>query len=167
MLTWSRISIMTCVYWANWTDSNIFWGWIILFTQAVMELSDEQKKRILEEEQQRIAEEQYGAQVRRELQKQTGIATPVPAREAGVGLGRSCTGSGLVLDRSSPLQQRHGFQPNHAHGHPGERSGGLRASGASDKSRSSSPPPRIQHGQRLLWWLLRTSMKTARRPVRR
>jgi S1-C subfamily serine protease len=37
-----------------------------------MELSDEQKKKILEEEQQRIAEEQYRAQVRRELQGQTG-----------------------------------------------------------------------------------------------
>ena len=32
-----------------------------------MELSDDQKKRILEEEQQRIAEEQYRAQVRKEL----------------------------------------------------------------------------------------------------
>ena len=44
-----------------------------------MELSDEQKKRILEEEQQSLAEEQYRVQVRRELQKQNGAAAPVPA----------------------------------------------------------------------------------------
>jgi S1-C subfamily serine protease len=40
-----------------------------------MELSDEQKKRILDEEQQRLAEEQYRAQVRRELQSQAGTGT--------------------------------------------------------------------------------------------
>jgi hypothetical protein len=40
-----------------------------------MELSDEQKKRILEEEQARLTEELYRAQVRRELQIQAG-ATP-------------------------------------------------------------------------------------------
>ncbi len=51
-----------------------------------MELSDEQKRRILEEEEQRLAEEQYRAQVRRELQSQTGAtgatgvaAAPAPA----------------------------------------------------------------------------------------
>jgi len=39
-----------------------------------MELSDEQKQRILAEEQQRLAEEQYRAHVRRELQSQGGAA---------------------------------------------------------------------------------------------
>jgi S1-C subfamily serine protease len=42
-----------------------------------MELSDEQKQRILQEEQQRLAEEQYREQVRRELQSQTNSAAPV------------------------------------------------------------------------------------------
>ena len=41
-----------------------------------MELSDEQKKRILEEEQQRLAEEQYRAQVRQQLQTPT-VAPPL------------------------------------------------------------------------------------------
>src|SRR5205085_973785 len=45
-----------------------------------MELSDEQKKRILGEEHQRLAEEQYRAQVRRELQTQAGTgAAAAPA----------------------------------------------------------------------------------------
>ena len=43
-----------------------------------MELSDEQKKRIREEEQARLAEEQYRAQVRRELQNRAGV-TPLVA----------------------------------------------------------------------------------------
>jgi S1-C subfamily serine protease len=42
-----------------------------------MELSDEQKQRILQEEEARLAEEQYRAQVRRELQSQDGGPTPV------------------------------------------------------------------------------------------
>ena len=41
-----------------------------------MELSDEQKKRILEEEQQRLAEEQYRAQVRQELVNRTAATNP-------------------------------------------------------------------------------------------
>jgi S1-C subfamily serine protease len=41
-----------------------------------MELSDDQKQRILQEEEQRLAEEQYRAQVRHELQAQDGSATP-------------------------------------------------------------------------------------------
>src|SRR5579862_6269705 len=39
-----------------------------------MELTDDQKKRILEEEQQRLAEERYRAQIRRELEG--GAVTP-------------------------------------------------------------------------------------------
>ena len=42
-----------------------------------MELSDEQKQRILQEEKARLAEEQYRAQVRRDLQSQDGGPTPV------------------------------------------------------------------------------------------
>src|SRR5579872_1090899 len=43
-----------------------------------MKLSDEQKKRIDDEERQRLAEEQYRVQVRRELLNQTGdTAVPV------------------------------------------------------------------------------------------
>ena len=42
-----------------------------------MELSDEQKQRILQEEKSRVAEEQYRAQVRRELQAQDGGPTTV------------------------------------------------------------------------------------------
>lgn len=50
-----------------------------------MELSDEQKQRILQEEQARLAEEQYRAQVRRDLQRRTGAAAvptvaPIPAK---------------------------------------------------------------------------------------
>jgi hypothetical protein len=41
-----------------------------------MELSDEQKKRILEEEQQRLAEERYREQVRRELQNHSAAVAP-------------------------------------------------------------------------------------------
>jgi hypothetical protein len=41
-----------------------------------MELSDQQKKRILEEEQQRLAEEQYRTQVRQELQNRTAATNP-------------------------------------------------------------------------------------------
>src|SRR5947209_5275575 len=44
-----------------------------------MELSDEKKKRIQDEEQQRLAEEQYRAQVRRELQSQAGTGTAAAA----------------------------------------------------------------------------------------
>jgi hypothetical protein len=57
-----------------------------------MELSDEQKKRILEEEHQRLAEEQYRAQVRQQLQTPT-VAPPttspvveppkIPKRDGG------------------------------------------------------------------------------------
>jgi cytoskeletal protein RodZ len=42
-----------------------------------MELSDEQKQRILKEERQRLAEEQYRTQVRRELRSRTDSAAPV------------------------------------------------------------------------------------------
>jgi len=49
-----------------------------------MELSDEQKKRILEEEQQRLAEEQYRARVRRDLESRTMSASPVPAKSSGL-----------------------------------------------------------------------------------
>jgi S1-C subfamily serine protease len=45
-----------------------------------MELSDEQKKRILEEEQQRIAAEEYRTQVRRDLESRTVSGSPVPAK---------------------------------------------------------------------------------------
>ena len=75
-----------------------------------MELSDEQKKRILEEEQARLAEEQYRAQVRRELRQQTKTVAPVPAmyNKLVLVLGRSRTGSCLVHRgsriRPSPLQ---------------------------------------------------------------
>jgi hypothetical protein len=41
-----------------------------------VELSDDQKKRILEEEHQRLAEEQYRAQVRQELQNRTAATNP-------------------------------------------------------------------------------------------
>lgn len=47
-----------------------------------MELSDEQKKRILEEEQARLAEEQYRAQVRRELQNHSEAAPSVPPKSS-------------------------------------------------------------------------------------
>src|SRR5208283_345533 len=50
-----------------------------------MELSNEQKQRILGEEQQRLAEEQYRAQVRKDLQSRTGAAAvptvaPIPSK---------------------------------------------------------------------------------------
>jgi S1-C subfamily serine protease len=59
-----------------------------------MELSDEQKKRILEEEQQRIAAEQYRAQVRRDLESRTVSASPVPAKSSA--LKYVLIGSGVV-----------------------------------------------------------------------
>src|ERR1035441_5277720 len=46
-----------------------------------MELSDEEKQRILQEEQARLAEERYREQVRRELKIQAGI-TPSSSRTA-------------------------------------------------------------------------------------
>jgi len=49
-----------------------------------MELSDEQKKRILEEEQQRIAAEEYRTQVRRDLESRTVSASPVPAKTSAL-----------------------------------------------------------------------------------
>ena len=45
-----------------------------------MELSDEDKKRILEEEQRRLAEEQFRAEVRRGLVSGTGAADSLPAK---------------------------------------------------------------------------------------
>ena len=45
-----------------------------------MQLSDEEKKRILEEEQQRLAEEQFRAEVRRGLVSGTGAVGAVPAK---------------------------------------------------------------------------------------
>jgi len=59
-----------------------------------MELSDEQKKRILEEEQQRIAAEQYRAQVRRDLESRTVSASPAPAKSST--LKYVLIGSGVV-----------------------------------------------------------------------
>jgi|ERR1017187_273000 hypothetical protein len=59
-----------------------------------MELSDKQKQRILEEERQRLAEEQYRAQVHRDLQTRTTGSVgpdssagnqPLPATKGGVG----------------------------------------------------------------------------------
>jgi len=49
-----------------------------------MELSDEQKKRILEEEQRRIAEEEYRTQVRRDLESRTVSANLVPAKSSAL-----------------------------------------------------------------------------------
>ncbi len=49
-----------------------------------MELSEDQKKRILEEEQARIAEERYRAQVRGELQSQTDSPAPFEAKSKTV-----------------------------------------------------------------------------------
>jgi hypothetical protein len=45
-----------------------------------MELSPDHKQRILEEEQERLAEEEYRTQVRRELQTKTDTPFPVPAK---------------------------------------------------------------------------------------
>jgi len=49
-----------------------------------MELSDEQKKRILEEEQQRIAAEEYRTQVRRDLESRTVSGSPAPAKSSAL-----------------------------------------------------------------------------------
>ncbi len=49
-----------------------------------MELSDEQRKRILEEEQQRIAAEEYRTQVRRDLEGRAVSASPVPAKTSAL-----------------------------------------------------------------------------------
>lgn len=69
-----------------WPDFELYYPpfasrdscFILLLT--AMELSDEQKKKILEEEQARLAEEQYRTKVRRELQNQTGTAAAVPSK---------------------------------------------------------------------------------------
>src|SRR6185295_16124670 len=50
-------------------------------SRAAMELSDEQKKRILEEEKARLSEEQYRVHVRRELQGSAVSAAFAPAPE--------------------------------------------------------------------------------------
>jgi len=67
-----------------------------------MELSGEQKKRILEEEQARLAEEHYRAQVRRELQESTGTGAPLAPAPALVppaksSISRNVVASALVL----------------------------------------------------------------------
>jgi hypothetical protein len=49
-----------------------------------MELSDDQKKRILEEERQRMAEEEYRTQVRRDLESRTVSGSPAPAKTSAL-----------------------------------------------------------------------------------
>jgi S1-C subfamily serine protease len=59
-----------------------------------MELSDEQKKRILEEEQRRIAEEKYRTQVRLDLESRNGNTNPVPTKSSALKF--VLTASGIV-----------------------------------------------------------------------
>src|ERR1035437_5663386 len=104
-----------------------------------MDLSDEQKKRILEEEQARLAEEQYRAQVRRELQNQTGAAAPAPLKSNAARLGLTVIGIVVLICAGIFVAVNHQSSNGSAYSPPTATTATAKGAGSSDKPSPAAP----------------------------